>query len=368
MLASLNAQDTGGPTDVKAELQSYLNAAIANAGSVRQFDVLVRERQSFDNVGLEEGFNEKGAVIERFGLFRICVDLDRMEAGCYQFMGQSVLDLMPVENEGPIQQNYRRIRGVCLDQSRRDGMFFSREFPSSIHAQPWRPDEGVESSIFTDLGIPDFRATGVLFGGPMPLAVVRQAATAISLAATGRGQRRDSGDLLTLEIRDERPKGAGIVFLHQFKIDKASLMPVQASIRSLTVRETPGSPAVGTEGEMQGHSTRWKEVDGVFIPVSVQSSENQIEDVNGTKQAGKRLVEFDLHWFSINKPLDRKLLDGSCLADLEALMAVVDPAKCGADALVDPRWRGKALEGKDGTDAERKQERHPWKIDGENGR
>ncbi len=77
----------------------------------------------------------------------------------------------------------------------------------------------------------------------------------------------------------------------------------------------------------------WKEIEGLFLPISISS--NAIKERNNLGIAVKEeFKSADAHWFSVNQPLDRKLINTELPDGLLALMKLVDPAASGADSLL----------------------------------
>lgn len=77
----------------------------------------------------------------------------------------------------------------------------------------------------------------------------------------------------------------------------------------------------------------WKEIDGLYLPIAISTNAIKQRDNLGVP-VKEEFKTAEAHWFSINQPLNKKLLDHADEPSLPKLMKLVDPASSGADSLL----------------------------------
>lgn len=317
-------------------LTSYLEGALAAAESIRQFDVLVRERQDFDAVNGPAGVRADGIMEETGYIGRIVADLDRREAACYLFGAQSTLALAPFAGAAPQTSAFAQARGVALH---RDGdnerwVMHSRTFPSRVYDRGWSPDSGNQTPFLEQADIPDFRFLGILGTSPLSQRDAYSSLAArradVQLAVSMRSQ----DGILEFTTENRRTAELGIFSYTRVTIDANRRLPVKRSGWARALRPLPDGPPPGIDQLLESAEFEWEERNGIPVPVAIRSRQNSAMQLMGDVKTGYQYRDFDLHWFSINEPLAPEMVDGSVLRDPAKFLAVLDPSKCGATRLV----------------------------------
>ncbi len=313
---------------------AILDGAATNLRAIRQCDYLVRVKEDFDSVNSAKGVDEKGAVVERIGFYRIAIDFETSRAACFRIEQQNYLDLAAGTSQSPRFQEFETQRGICQDGAGESATIRAVTFPNTRQVTPWQLSEGRGSSFLSALEIPDFRCAGVLSSQASELErIVKTLDLVKSEWIVVQADEPSEGVLkLRMERRDLEPKG--VVFARTVTFDLNSLMPL-GSQGEILFRDK-GQIERGEKGiwqKTEHFETRWTELNGIFLPEHIESEKYFTVSVNGRDQSGEQIRELDFHWFGVNEELDPRLFSGEFLESLDKMMELLDPEICGADRL-----------------------------------
>jgi len=122
----------------------------------------------------------------------------------------------------------------------------------------------------------------------------------------------------TYRVTCERETRSGFRYAVQTDWDIVNFVPRRTIISS--VLEGGGYSAKPREEEF----VQWKEVNSAMVPISFRRSSSHIlpHDIKTFRQ--KTVQQVDLHWFSLNEPLDPELFDPSNLTDASKMDKLLD--------------------------------------------
>ncbi len=282
---------------------TYRECAISNAESIRQFDVLfVVEHFNSDD---EKRIKRKTRLALDFDLNQcVCFDVQEFEDGSI-----------------PGQPKVITLSKVLIFDAK-SGV--SRRFPEGV-------SDNVDNLFLTlgaSLKVADLRCVGLgrfpetfTFGQQLGCfdrcvrdrAIFPQSSKDVGMRESVLQNRNYVRVLFTNDKIEQR-----------YDFDGKTSMP------------TAISTYVGAINQRQHFSEQsfsWKEMDGLHLPVSVS--------VNSVKKRGdlgivvrEEFQSAQMHWFTVNQPLDKELLNVGRQGGLPMLMKLVDPAASGADTLL----------------------------------
>jgi len=312
---------------------SMFDATIGNLKAIRKCDFLVRVKETFDSVNGADGFDRNGALVQRYGLFRVAIDLDNDFFCCYQIQHQSTLDLFASQEEGPQSATQKLYKAICLNGVGPDALVRSAVFPGGMQSTPWANSQRRNSDPAKTLGIPNFLGAGVL--DAMPASLETLESTIARLKGNWNVESvLDKSDGV-VEIRYAYSEKR-ILLAKTTRFDTFSSMPVGFS-SEVYFSENPEftTPKVGEWSKIDSGTVTWNQIKQIYVVERLTSEKNIRESVNGKEHLGELFTEYDIHWFSVNEDLSPDLFNGEFLSSLDSMMKVVDPAICGADQLID---------------------------------
>ncbi len=82
-------------------------------------------------------------------------------------------------------------------------------------------------------------------------------------------------------------------------------------------------------------NTQYKEIRGVYVPISVSDSDKTRLIIFGEPTFGHVEIRKHFHWFSLNEGVDRmNVFQGEAFESLEAFEKMIDPVKSNASSLI----------------------------------
>ncbi len=78
---------------------------------------------------------------------------------------------------------------------------------------------------------------------------------------------------------------------------------------------------------------QWQEKEGIFLPTEIGRDFPYSRKIDGKLVPFRKAEIVQIHWLSLNQPLDPKLFELSTVNDISKLRKLIDPVACGADRL-----------------------------------
>ncbi len=292
---------------------AVLDAMHLNALGLRRFDVIMRLSSFSDNPSSGQG--------ERTVYTRIVADLDAERCGQFSF-GRHELRNANAKDVNDTQ-SFGNMVGVIIKAN----SAISRTWPDDLKRTTYVsfPDAMQKHSIysFEFVGATSFPMLNArLFAGsgrenlrehsePIWSFVRSQFATAKRMPGHSSPAFRAG------PVRSSKDR-AGV--WTELVCDADTLLPVRRSM----LAGGPGAehPTV----RMGNESIDWLEKGNVHVPTRISRDRRRSDlDADGKKVAFEENIHYDLHWLSVNAPLDASSFDESILSDLELFQTKIDP-------------------------------------------
>ena len=300
------------------ELAGFRDCAISNAEGWKQYDILIKH-EFFQLVtgGGGEGISEDGRLGDGCRTIRFAVDFEKNDCFCFE-----LLEIPPNAEEKSLAR-----RSIGRGYMMVNGVAYSRSFPGGTN--------GIEGkrmdlqTILKNAGVPDLRCLGLLEfptefkdeGVGMSFAMVQKQRTRSDF-----GPVIDRSKVKPMRQNVAEKDGSIQIAMSRegarfaFHFDSKSLMPLlSAASRVVDGVVIP---------EME-ESFSWKEIGGIFVPTMYQREVTEFVDL--VKKSRTSFETVQVHWFSLNEPIDRKLLDPIMIHDLSKLRRLVDQKSLGID-------------------------------------
>ncbi len=316
-------------TEDSAAKCSVFESPLANARAWQKGDVLVRTHTSFDTINKRKGIDENGVSIWTESWNRVVFDFETGKFCNLSYTVTSELDLASPDGSEVATKIARY--GYCCESFQ--GRIFQRRFPGELVEAKRHLIGPQKKDLVGYIAFPDFRGIAFMLGGSED-----------SLEyAEKLGERFKTGELLRsysssddkeIELKLEVYSDERKTNFCTFHFDVKSLMP--KSYTSFSEMSKP-FPNGDTRANGPSGSWKWQLVNSVYLPKEWNASTGKKLTLNQREHMGRLHSDHEFHWFSLNEDLDEKLFDGSCLKDLESFMLHVDPAKCGADSLIETK-------------------------------
>ena len=286
-------------TTLASDWVSYRENAISNSESIRQFDVLMKVT-AFDT----------GAKKQVKRSIRIALDFDRKLCFC--------LDVMESEDPTDSKKSAKTLVRVAIQN---DKIGRIKRYPG----QGYVATTDLQSTL-NEIGVPDPRCVG-LGSFPQPFSQ-KGMETGFESYVTHRARTTDRKGAPREEKITHARDYTRIWFPSttaraEYDFEPKTSMPLRYVQLILN-----GNSFV----RLQEEDYTWKDVEGVFVPKSVLSS-RVLERSKLGVVIGEELITGNMHWFTVNEPISKSLLDLNLVDDLSKLVKLVDPVPTGADTL-----------------------------------
>lgn len=308
---------------------TVFDAMFANMDAWKQGDVLVKVTETYDSLGNSESPEPSGVIIKRTRFIRNAFDYEQKRFSQFELIDSSTTDFsaskfIPVHEstwEGftidlESKTGFRNASKSSEGRSRIDQERDLLDRYMAFHDYRALPTRGLDA--YGDTRDSYVKATQALLIGDF-----------FASAKDGIGN--------TIEIRFFRPfneefeKNGEKLFANGMQttivFDKSSSMKIRQRADFLIGKVLP------KEKFVSGSRINWKEIDGIYVPVSYSSKSRQRMMFIDRQESVDFTVSAKFHWFGLNEPLPENLFDGSILKDEESFLKVVLPAKAGATTL-----------------------------------
>jgi hypothetical protein len=306
-----------------------LEVVVSNSKSWRQGDVLWKHETHFDSFDTPKKVldqqivdaNKLGGVVKSTSWNRFVFDYEN-DRYCW-------LSRVEIEQTNFETTARNRIQETAYIVDRLKKRAFNRVFPNPRSVMDFSRLDSLPVGFpdLRDIGLGDRPTSNSFHLGQQWLKELRHAAQDAQLSQNGERilvvfehpaqtiQDFDNGGELTAVNFDER------------SFDAHSLMPIHFRMwGKVKNRADMGGPR---------STFQWTENEGIYLPKSVQSTQFAQRPIYGTPQFGWEDSRIDFHWFSINKPIDEGVYDGSILDSGESFHRMIDPHESRATYLIE---------------------------------
>lgn len=310
------------------QANGILEAGLANVAAWRTGDFLLREIETGDTLGKGRENEEEWAESEVRWL-RLTFDYDRQ---WYRFAWrlENRKDRFPVNHQDAAQsvEEHSDLGILVLRDGRKSvrNMLLQKK-PSR------RPFDNPPEAILAEYRAPDLRTT-ILSGW--------ESHPQLSIPEVMESLVRSSMQ----HVKEVRFAGDGTVQLVHYlpahpahPIDRKFAATWDCKLFALL-----GAEAVGYGDEVDGRKQegkigsvrmKWRELNGCAVPCRIECNAPSLGELGERRVVVLRATTVDVHWLSLNEPLDDSLFDDGIVDDMTAVARLVDPVAAGADTLID---------------------------------
>lgn len=308
---------------------SFFQATETNVEAMRQGDVLVRIRKEHD-AAKEDNGEIRGAILYSEEWIRLAFDYDRKIVGCYRSQKDTLTNFSRPQDSGePSESEQNSWSGIVVDFGKDE--FKSDSSDSRIRKGKASVEFKKKSSNASSL-LRDFR--GLWLQGNCRGDSHLRAKKKVSVFSANPDKfefvRNDGQTTVTLKTKLVADKAYDSV--RRFRFDNQSLMLLSVKCTLNLLESDRPTSQVSTLDDWR---LEWEEINELFVP-SVFSSKGggsiRFAEL-GEPVLGSLKTEMNFHWFSVNKTIERNLLDGSQV-DFQDIQKLLDPFENGADSIV----------------------------------
>ena len=300
LISTVSSVTSNGRAGESIELADVRSTVIANAETWRQFDLLMRSETFVLNSDVTIEKKEGSRTI----FTRLSVDFDREQCFCFMSgVGQSS------------DERFDRV-GIC-----NNGTTGYREFPGGAS----NLQSGI-TQLLHRMYVPDLRCLALC---DYP------ASFQVDSSFDGFEYQRRMGpngspDNSKFKFKSTTMKdaveltleGKHVAFKYRF-IPKTN-MPL--GIKSFRVATDPWT--LEKQEDFQ-----WQEKEGIFLPTEIGRDFPYSRKIDGKLVPFRKAEIVQIHWLSLNQPLDQKLFELATVNDISKLRKLIDPELCGAERL-----------------------------------
>ena len=303
---------------------SLFQAPMDNAKAWRSGDFLVRVVRRFDNIKV--GYSPSGGSYESKQFLRVAFDIEQDKYSVTRWKTMRILDMEMAKPEEQIESS---IGGWAM-QNGVVNIFSER----GVFQKPVAKYRYEGQRLRDHLQFPDYRTPWMLpFGWGMN-DIFNKADRYTKVLVTGNRFHdvKDESEKHTEIVLSQRSDDFHLTHYEAFRFDNESLMPNR--YRDFGTLRSTGGKVLGPKYEFA-----WKDIDGVYVPVSIWSQEYTIPSINGREERGMEYREHDFHWFSFNEELPDSCFDGSRLLDEKTIHSLVDPQSLNIELGIPPNQK-----------------------------
>ncbi len=337
----------GDPVTWNAESQEmfgYLEAVFANANAIRSGDCLLRIEENFDSVNFKEEPSLDGVLDHHETWMRVRFDYDARKAAMAlgQLAERTDLGLEDPGLDGKnLLQSKRHIMAYCINPEIESTFSFSRgHFEGKRYLDPDSALDKIRARRF-----PELRALGWTGGTRTEYFTLFKS----WMRVTESGQH-----LFTVNKRTQNHVEFRKYVYSKWDSDiEQEYTDFRINLDSLTIASTKSYHHYGKERPGVVHVSspliryQWIEVSDVQVPIHLNYSTYQRKTgVSGKRLFGDLSYRMDIHWFSVNEPIDPSAFDGSEIKTVDLIEQLVDPKKSNATTLIDLADQGKPVKAK----------------------
>ena len=306
----------------KSSICSIFETPIVNAQAWESFDVLLRDRKSFESVDLSAEVIDTGAIVDVEIFSRVVFD-SKLGLCYFTWVQESSVDIS--NDDDPDKRSM--IYGICIDQN---GKVSERLFPHKKTKLALTEDD--INSKLKDANFPDIRGIGITASvNSSSFEMAKTFSTKFSTGQSMMATRSINPNKLEIQLNPETPNTDSEKFL-TYVFDVKSSQPIKLKQHYLVMQDGKQVKSRGYEAAFT-----WEDMDSIYVPKTVVFSGGKARIINDKQHIGIERRDLDFHWFSLNDhdAIKEDLFSGKCLDKMSSVIDLVDPIKSGATNLIE---------------------------------
>lgn len=302
-----------GAQSVSADdLTSITSCTVQNLRGLHSGDVLISKESLFDNVEADQS-GSKGVVGRNHFMVRVCFDVSLERYAYYGLQEQAVTRF-------PSNKEHAKMKYSAFCYAGNDEPIFTW-FSDRLDIKSIDDFGKSISQMHKNFGFPDPRSLP-LYGalGPLPMTLEGDTKPRSGELARNIVSASQRGDKIAIKYRFKKSgmDGFETMVSERYQLDNLMLTSKAVSFRNIKSKKV--SP-------FRSFRTRWKEIEGVQVPVALSLEGKVVLDVAGKKERGIEESTYKLTWLSVNKPIENSYFDGSAVSSTERIRTMIQIEK-----------------------------------------
>lgn len=324
-MRSVSAMQTpaGESAEGRSRICSVFGVMLANARAIASGDVLLCESQFFDGVRARKDGPPTGATLAVTVYRRIVFDVEHGKFLVMSRQTQELLDVSGKTDDGTGRNLGADDRCRLIDLKTREVVYRSAD--ARLAGAYFAPEDGAGLPLLMPSDDPRGAA---LFSASFQLVDDAERRFVSRMSGDMLIDSSENGDFLELRMALYRSEEDEITQVGHYYFDRFTSLP--ARYRWYVEHDSKGKT------RPNGSDYTWQEKGGLSVPVHISGFRpDSFHLPDGSKVNASLVVETDLHWFSLNEPLDTTLFERKVVTDDQLFEKMIDPVKSGATTLTD---------------------------------